>query len=310
MAGLTEDMTRLGDEIESLRGTRVAFIRDLRRDVGELKANVADLITDFRKGHMEMGRETRRDLMEFTLHIKDHVVGLKEDVAHMKAGFLRGHMDMADTLKDHLHTYISELKNDVAELLSGYRKQRKEVSKETKEKLIATIFNIKESVADLADDVSETISGFKQNHAEMARKGNAERKAFLSDLTQDVMALQDEIDQLRKAFAEDISGAHKAWVGLSPAELKAQAGRRTREEAKRKKTEVRDEPSPDITPDDLTTIQGIGAGMQGRLNGAGIFTFAQLANSEPKELRRILGDVGRMAGVEKWIEQAKRLAGK
>jgi predicted flap endonuclease-1-like 5' DNA nuclease len=309
MAGLTEDMTRLRDEIESLRSTRGALIRDLRHDADELKADVTDFLTDFRKRHMEIGRATRHDLMEFTSHIKDHVVGLKEDVAHMKAGFLRRHVDMADTLKDHLHTYVSELKDDVADLLSAYREQRKEISEETKEKLIATIFKTKESVADLADNVSQMISGFQQDHAEMARNGKAERKAFLSHLTQDVTDLQREIAHLLEALADDIAGAHRAWSGPTPEELKAQARRSAREEAKREKAVIREEPSAAMFPDDLTIIQGIGAGMQGRLNKAGIFTFAQLEKSEPEALRRILGKTGRMAGVEKWIEQAKRLAG-
>jgi predicted flap endonuclease-1-like 5' DNA nuclease/gas vesicle protein len=310
MAGLTEDMTRQRDDIESLRGARGLLIGKLGRDTDDLKADVTDFLADFRKRHMEMGRATRRDLMEFTSYIKDHVVGLKKDVESIKAGFLRGHMDMADILKDHLHAYISELKDDVADLLSGYREQRKEASKETKEKLLATVFNIKESVNDLADDVSEMISGFRQDHAEMARKGKAERKTFLTDLTRDVMALKKEIANLRKDFAEDISGAHKAWAGPSPEELKVLARRRAREEARRKKANARKRPSPSIAPDDLTAIQGIGPGMQGRLNKAGIFTFAQLAESEPKELRRILGKTGRMAAVEKWIGQAKQLIGK
>ena len=63
-----------------------------------------------------------------------------------------------------------------------------------------------------------------------------------------------------------------------------------------------------MAPDDLTAIRGIGAGMQRHLNEAGIYTYAQLAASTPAELQRALGDVGRLAKVETWIDQARDLA--
>ena len=70
-------------------------------------------------------------------------------------------------------------------------------------------------------------------------------------------------------------------------------------------------PSPvaEAAPDDLTSIRGIGPGMRGRLNQAGIHTFAQIAQSTPEELRELLGDAGRLAKVEMWIEQAHDMVG-
>jgi len=310
MAGLTEDMTRLRDEIEALRVARGLFIKDLKHEVSELKAGVADFLADSRKRHSGAGRETRRDLMDFTSLIKDQVVALKEDVAQMKADFFKGHMDMADDMKKRLHACISEIKEDVADLLSGCREHRREVSKETKERLVEDIFNIKEFIADLADNVSEMMSVFKRDHIDLARKGKNERKAFLSALADDVNDLQRQIAQLRNSFAGDITGAHRVWSGPSPIELKIQARRRAREEAKREKAAAREKHSAEMVPDDLTVIHGIGAGIQDRLNKGGIFTFARLAKSHPEEVRRIIGRTGGTAYIEKWIGQAKRLAGK
>jgi small subunit ribosomal protein S2 len=62
-----------------------------------------------------------------------------------------------------------------------------------------------------------------------------------------------------------------------------------------------------MSPDDLTTIRGIGSNMQQRLNEAGIYTYAQLAASTPDEVRQGLGTVGQLAKVEEWIEQAREL---
>ncbi len=57
--------------------------------------------------------------------------------------------------------------------------------------------------------------------------------------------------------------------------------------------------------DDLTTIQGIGPVMQQRLNEAMIYTFVQLAESTPEELRQVKGGATR---VEEWIAQAQELS--
>ena len=59
---------------------------------------------------------------------------------------------------------------------------------------------------------------------------------------------------------------------------------------------------------DLTELKGVGEVIRQRLNEAGIYTYMQLAASTPEELRRTLGDVGRLAKVEEWIAQARELA--
>ncbi|MCJ7620605.1 MAG: hypothetical protein MUP64_10360 [Anaerolineae bacterium] len=66
-------------------------------------------------------------------------------------------------------------------------------------------------------------------------------------------------------------------------------------------------PVQEAAADDLTAIRGIGASMQKRLNEAGIRTFAQLTNRTADDLRELLGDVGRLAKVQEWIEQAQDL---
>ena len=50
--------------------------------------------------------------------------------------------------------------------------------------------------------------------------------------------------------------------------------------------------------------------MQRRLYKANIFTYTQLAESKPEELRQALGEVASLANVEEWIEQARALVSK
>ena len=61
---------------------------------------------------------------------------------------------------------------------------------------------------------------------------------------------------------------------------------------------------------DLTVIRGIGIVTQNQLYKAGIKTYAALAGARPEELREVLGDVARGAKIERWIAQARELAGK
>ncbi len=62
--------------------------------------------------------------------------------------------------------------------------------------------------------------------------------------------------------------------------------------------------------DNLTVIRGIGIVTQNQLYKAGIKTYAALADARPEELREALGDVARGAKIERWIAQARELAGK
>ena len=84
---------------------------------------------------------------------------------------------------------------------------------------------------ELVDGVKQMQAGFRHAHAEMARKTKAERKAFVSGLKKTVFGM-------RKEFATDIAGAHRAWFGPPPTERKAmelKEQRRAEAEARRRK---------------------------------------------------------------------------
>jgi predicted flap endonuclease-1-like 5' DNA nuclease len=59
------------------------------------------------------------------------------------------------------------------------------------------------------------------------------------------------------------------------------------------------------TPDDLRKIEGIGPKFQATLQAAGIETFAQLASTDPVDLKQIIVDAGiRLGDPTTWPEQA------
>jgi predicted flap endonuclease-1-like 5' DNA nuclease len=63
------------------------------------------------------------------------------------------------------------------------------------------------------------------------------------------------------------------------------------------------------TPDNLKVIKGIGPVIERKLNDAGIYTFEQLGNLTPAQLRRILGNsIERLANEASLLQQARDLA--
>ena len=74
-------------------------------------------------------------------------------------------------------------------------------------------------------------------------------------------------------------------------------------------TDVEASPPPKVVPDDLKIIKGIGPVIERKLNEAGVYTFEQLGNLTPSNLRRILGDtVERLADEESLLRQARDYA--
>lgn len=66
------------------------------------------------------------------------------------------------------------------------------------------------------------------------------------------------------------------------------------------------EASPETQPDNLIIIEGIGPKINQLLQSAGIFTFAQLAETDVEHLRAILAPAGlRFIDPTSWIEQAR-----
>ena len=70
------------------------------------------------------------------------------------------------------------------------------------------------------------------------------------------------------------------------------------------------EEAPPPVPDNLKRIKGIGPVFEARLNQAGIWTFADLAELTPEQIREIVssGRAKNMIEPEEWIAQARQLA--
>ncbi|MEM7583320.1 MAG: hypothetical protein AAF560_08075 [Acidobacteriota bacterium] len=134
-------------------------------------------------------------------------------------------------------------------------------------------------------------------------KLEAEASHLRANLSSFVRDLQDDVAAFRSDVQQDLQGARAAWHGtVGAAEIPVAETEDTAEP-----------PAPAETSgtadDDLTSIGGIGPGIQERLRNAGISSFVQLASKPVEEIREVLGELNRLAHVEEWIAEARNRVG-
>jgi len=232
---------------------------------------------------------------------------LEASVLGMRVGFSNDHKEMAKKLKGEL---------------SGFRNELAKVARLSKAERLLFIADIQKAVLDIRDETNTLMSLLKSDHAEMAeelretlanddaqRKQDAweakkERKNCVADLVQ-------KTADFRAEFAADVAGARQAWFGMSQTATKPIV--KEKKESKIEQVTSQDEilkTEEPIVADDLTQIKEIGPGREKQLNNGGVYTIAQLAGCSIKDLEKILGEsAARIAPLDKWIEQAKKLKG-
>ena len=134
------------------------------------------------------------------------------------------------------------------------------------------------------------------------RRLESQSSRLRSELRDFADGLKSEVETLRSDVQQDLAGARAAWASCTDEAADVVA----RQVASLARLKI---PRAEAA-DDLTTIPGIGPGMQDRLNRAGIRTFARLASTPLDELRVVLGELNRLAHVEDWVREARaRLGG-
>jgi len=187
MGRLTDDMTRLRDDIGASRESRFAFLGQLQQDVENMQAG-------FRTDHAEIAQTLRAGLHGF-------VNAMAADVFDLQEGFRDEHAAMARRLTGELHAFSSGLSVDVTRMVEGFFNHRAEMAEKTEAGLRAFTNGLKKDVGDMR-------AGFRTDHAEMTRR-------LTDNLGDFVSALKESVSDLRVTFAADIEGAHRAWAGTS-----------------------------------------------------------------------------------------------
>jgi predicted flap endonuclease-1-like 5' DNA nuclease len=327
--GFRKDHTRMAG---NMKGNLNAFKAETEAYVSNLKNDVADMQDNFRSDHAEMARKLKDDLKMFA-------AGINSSVADLTDLFRNNRTAMAENMKVDLQVfmaaiekYIEDLKEEVSDLQGDFRRDHAEMARKLKDDLQMFAAGIKSTLSDLEKQ-------FRNEHIEMTGKARAERRIFFSKVKQSLADLKLQTADLLQDISDDLAGAHRAWSGATPTPAGNRAAGKVRrpakvqaepettappaegrpkpekvelpvddQEAQESAEEVRRQTEVQAEPDDLTQLHGIGPAMSKLLNDAGIFTFAKLASSTIEELRKALGETGRFANLEMWIEQAGELS--
>jgi len=151
-----------------------------------------------------------------------------------------------------------------------------------------------EYVSTLESGTATMLGDFRTAHQAMAEEQYQRLAAERAGLGAERAGLASDVAAMRGRLQVDLSKARQAWSSFA------------RQMQERRATDA-PPPREKVASDDLTAIRGIGSGTQRHLNEARIFTYIQLAESTPEELRQILGEGAQAAKAGEWIKQAQGL---
>ena len=207
MGNLTDDITRLCDEIVALRDSRKVFSDQLDQETKEMKSEVATMMTGFHKATADMAKRTKAERVKFVSSLDAEVLG-------MLKSFDKAHAQMAERTKKANVEFVSNVANNVSSLLTGFHKDHVDMAVKTKKENVAFVKDVAKFVTAKAKETAVMMDGFKVEHATKSKAQKADRKKFVS-------VLGTEVSAMRHVNAEDLAGARKAWKTLSPGAQKA-----------------------------------------------------------------------------------------
>ena len=222
MGDLTDDITRLCVEIETLRDSRKVFGSQLDKETREMKTGVSKMREGFRKDQNDMAVRTKADRVEF-------VSGLEAEVSGLLNAFDKAHAEMATNTKKANVEFVSDVASHVSGLLTGYKKVRKAMGEATKRENAIFVGDVTRFVNAGKKETKVMMNGFRTEHTKMAKVTKADRTKFLNKL-------EDNVAAMRKDNVNDLVGARAALASLSPQGRKARlmAEQRAKAEQERK----------------------------------------------------------------------------
>jgi len=207
MGNLTEDMSRLCGEIETLRDSRKVFESQLDKETKEMKTGVSKMRAGFRKDQNNMAVRTKADRVKF-------VSSLDVEVSDFLNAFDKAHTEMAANTKKANVEFVSDVVNHVSGLLTGYKNDLQAMGEATKRENAIFVADITQFVNAKKKETKVMMDGFKAENTKMAKVTKADRKKFVNKL-------EDSVGAMKKINVDDLAGARMMWASLSPQGRKA-----------------------------------------------------------------------------------------
>jgi hypothetical protein len=209
MGNLTDDMTRLRGEINTLRSNRGVLMFDLAQNVKSIKSTVASLLSDFSSSHADMAINSKKSRVAFVSGVKEMVAGMKDDMQNDLAGARKAWcratpapkkapivVERRQQIEDKLR---KEEQNKALELKKMQEEQRRKATEKTK------LDNEKKLAAAKAQE--ET----KKRKDEAAKK-DLEAKKAAQDRERIAMEIMKEREARIKAAANEAKKAVEAAI--------------------------------------------------------------------------------------------------
>lgn len=253
------------------------YMDRLGHNVDKLRSETTAFMEDLNAVHQAMAVQQSQQLTE------GHVILSAETAAFLNA-LDTAHQTMTSEQQQELSEYLSTLKQNVDKL---------------RHNALVFVEELGVTRQAMADEQRQCLSEERTRLAlEMA-----EMRGKLQAAQNELRAVQDQARHIWNEFTVMVRQQNSGEQFPVPVPITIE------ETLPPVEVQPAEKPAPEqASPDDLTVIVGIGAGMQKRLNEAGIHTWAQLAASTPERLREVLGGVSRrLAKVEEWIEQSREL---
>ncbi|MBI3362501.1 MAG: DUF4332 domain-containing protein [Chloroflexi bacterium] len=274
----SDEMGRLTRQISQTYDNRMAAVRDIRIET-------AHALGEFRVARRSLDAEQNKQLSEYRDAVRrEAALFLKEtDVAHQA---------MAADQRKQLSTFVDGLRRETGMFLKEADAAHQAMA------------------ADQHQQLSTFVDGLRRDSGMFLKEAAATQQAMAAEQHRRLMAgrarLASDTSAMRLQLRAEQKQARRVWNGF---QADIQRRRAVFSSPPRGAAAPRAPHPEGARTDDLMIIRGIGSAMQRRLHEAGIRTYARLARSTPEQLRQMLGDVPRLASVEEWIAEARRLAG-
>ena len=323
----------LRHNVEEMAHTAALFVKELDQAhqsmTVEQRHQLAEYVNSLRleleslRGELDQARQSmamaqRQELRQFTDDLCGQVDQLARNAARLMKELEQAHHTMSVEQRRALSEQMNNLHQGVAQFRKEWGDEIRAMSAMQQQELNAYLGSLRRDVTRLRTGATTYLQ--ELDHANRARS-DEHRRQMTSDrvrLTSEVATLLGQARAERKQTQADQAEARQLWSGMTanvrqrrthtafsvPAPVPASIPPEGFE------TATLPAPAPETAAsepahDDLTELKGIGPSMQRRLHKANIFTYAQLAESKPEELRQALGEVASLANVEEWIEQAR-----
>lgn len=203
MGRMTDDMTRLCDEILAGRGVRADFLANVKDAVGNLREETAEMRAGFRESHENMAAEMRVAFADAVEQIKQRVVELNKHNADTRQATRQSLEDMARDQRTERNAFISELAGTVTAMLDGLLNARASMATETQAELGAFCDGLRRDAAALQEESDDLMAAIRKVQNGAARNSREERLSFLAGQVAFVNQFMDQVADMMAGIRRD-----------------------------------------------------------------------------------------------------------